>query len=147
MPASPGQALPRPPSTTTRPLCCSHNDIPSIQNKHVITNLGLIDAICVPCLLGFSWSLPDSNGHRPRKPHGPQTLAPGRTLSALPYPCDSGLPSSPLPFHAGALGKFEMTFQWNEMICGTESCWEQTSSLCFITFKTPICLCFCRPLT
>lgn len=62
----------------------SHNDIPSIQNKHVITNLRLIDAICVPCLLGFSWSRPGSSSHRPGKPQGAHSLAPGRMPLAVP---------------------------------------------------------------
>lgn len=72
----PGQAFPHPPSTTTQPLHWSHNGIPSIQNKHVITNLRLIDAICVPCLLGFNWSPPNSNGHRPCKPQGTHNFGP-----------------------------------------------------------------------
>lgn len=91
----PGHTSPHPPSTTTQPLPWSHNGISSIQNKHVITNLRLIDAICVPCLSGFSWSLPDSNGHRPRKPQGTHNLGPWQSdfsYSSLPLWLQALLP-------------------------------------------------------
>lgn len=72
----PGYTSPHPSSTATQSLHRSHNGIPSIQNKHVITNLRLIDAICVPCLLGFSWRLPNGNGHHPWKPQGTHNCGP-----------------------------------------------------------------------
>lgn len=78
-----------PPSIHDSTLLWSHDGISSIQNKHVITNLRLIDAICVPCPLGFSWSLPDSDGHRPQKPQGTHDFGPWQMLLAVLYPCDS----------------------------------------------------------
>lgn len=81
----PGHRSPRPPSTATQPQQGSHNGFPSIQNKHAITNLRLIDAICVSCLLGWRWKLPNSNGCHPWKPQGTYKFGPWRTSSAIPF--------------------------------------------------------------
>ena len=75
--------FPLPPSTATQPPHGSHNSIPSIQSKHVITDLRLIDAICVPWLLGFSWSPRNGDGHHPWNLKALTTLASGRIPSTV----------------------------------------------------------------
>lgn len=96
----PGHAFPCPPSTITQPPHGSHNGIPSIQNKHVITNLRLTDAICVPCLLDFSWRLPTSNGHHPCKPQGTHNSGPWQnslSYSSSPLWLQAFSPSHSIP--------------------------------------------------
>lgn len=140
----PGHKSLHPPSTATEPLHWSHNDILSTQSKHIITNLRLIDAICVPCLLGFCWRLPSSNGHHPRKPQALTTLALGRTF--LVFFLNLMTPSLsffPLPSHSEALGNFKVSFQLNKVICDTQFCFEYSSLLYFINCKnTHLFFCF-----
>lgn len=69
-----------------------------------------------PCWLGSSWRL--LNGIA-------TTLENLKALTAWPweelpdcrsYPCDPMTSSFPVPFHSEALGSFEMSSQWKEVI-------------------------------